>query len=284
MASTSAPTAQPTAHATGDRGGRLAGRTALVTGAGSSGPGWGVGKAIAVGFSRAGARVACLDVDLANARETAGMIEREGGTALALQADVTDADQVETTVRQLLDAWERLDVLVNNVGILELGGPVEASAESWDRVIDVNLKSMFLTCKHAIPAMQAQGRGAIVNIASIAATHWTGIPYISYAASKAGAVQFTRQVALQHAKEGIRANAILPGLLDTPMVRAPLKDHYADGDVEAMIAKRDALCPTGKMGDAWDVAHAATFLASDEAKYITGTDLVVDGGITAKFA
>ena len=284
MASTSAPTAQPTAHATGDRRGRLAGRTALVTGAGSSGPGWGVGKAIAVGFSRAGARVACLDVDLANARETAGMIEREGGTALALQADVTDADQVETTVRQLLDAWERLDVLVNNVGILELGGPVEASAESWDRVIDVNLKSMFLTCKHAIPAMQAQGRGAIVNIASIAATHWTGIPYISYAASKAGAVQFTRQVALQHAKEGIRANAILPGLLDTPMVREPLKDHYADGDVEAMIAKRDALCPTGKMGDAWDVAHAATFLASDEAKYITGTDLVVDGGITAKFA
>ena len=284
MASTSAPTAQPTAHATGDRRGRLAGRTALVTGAGSSGPGWGVGKAIAVGFSRAGARVACLDVDLANARETAGIIEREGGTALALQADVTDAGQVETTVRQLLDAWERLDVLVNNVGILELGGPVEASAESWDRVIDVNLKSMFLTCKHAIPAMQAQGRGAIVNIASIAATHWTGIPYISYAASKAGAVQFTRQVALQHAKEGIRANAILPGLLDTPMVREPLKDHYADGDVEAMIAKRDALCPTGKMGDAWDVAHAATFLASDEAKYITGTDLVVDGGITAKFA
>ena len=284
MASTSAPTAQPTAHATGDRRGRLAGRTALVTGAGSSGPGWGVGKAIAVGFSRAGARVACLDVDLANARETAGIIEREGGTALALQADVTDAGQVETTVRQLLNAWERLDVLVNNVGILELGGPVEASAESWDRVIDVNLKSMFLTCKHAIPAMQAQGRGAIVNIASIAATHWTGIPYISYAASKAGAVQFTRQVALQHAKEGIRANAILPGLLDTPMVREPLKDHYADGDVEAMIAKRDALCPTGKMGDAWDVAHAATFLASDEAKYITGTDLVVDGGITAKFA
>jgi NAD(P)-dependent dehydrogenase (short-subunit alcohol dehydrogenase family) len=280
MASTTAPTAHPT----GDRGGRLAGRTALVTGAGSSGPGWGVGKAIAVACARAGARVACLDVDLANARETAGIIEREGGTALALQADVTDGGQVETTVRQLLDAWERLDVLVNNVGILELGGPVEASEESWDRVMDVNLKSMFLTCKHAIPAMQAQGKGAIVNIASIAATHWTGIPYISYASSKAGAVQFTRQVALQHAKEGIRANAILPGLLDTPMVRAPLKHHYADGDIEAMIAKRDALCPTGKMGDAWDVAHAATFLASDEAKYITGTDLVVDGGITAKFA
>ena len=264
--------------------GRLAGRTALVTGAGSSGPGWGVGKAIAVACARAGARAACLDVDLANARETAGIIEQEGGTALALQADVTDAGQVETAVGELLAAWERLDVLVNNVGILELGGPVEASEGSWDRVMDVNLKSMFLTCKHAIPAMQAQGRGAIVNIASIAATHWTGIPYISYAASKAGAVQFTRQVALQHAGEGIRANAILPGLLDTPMVREPLKQHYADGDVDAMIAKRDAMCPTGKMGDAWDVAHAAVFLASDEAKYITGTDLVVDGGITAKFA
>jgi NAD(P)-dependent dehydrogenase (short-subunit alcohol dehydrogenase family) len=279
MASTSAPSA----HLTGDRGGRLAGRTALVTGAGSSGPGWGVGKAIAVGCAREGARVACLDVARAHAEETARIIQDAGGSAMALEADVTDSAQVQVAVRQLLAAWDRLDVLVNNVGILELGGPVEASEESWDRVIDVNLKSMFLTCKHAIPAMQAQGKGAIVNIASIAATHWTGIPYVSYAASKAGAVQFTRQVALQHAKEGIRANAILPGLLDTPMVRAPLKDHYADGDVEAMIAKRDALCPTGKMGDAWDIAHAATFLASDEAKYITGTDLVVDGGITAKF-
>ncbi|MBK1669654.1 3-oxoacyl-ACP reductase [Rhodovibrio sodomensis] len=264
--------------------GRLAGRTALVTGAGSSGSGWGIGKAIAVACAREGARVGCLDVQLANAQETAGIIAREGGTAIALEADVTDGAQVQAAVQQVLATWERLDVLVNNVGILELGGPVEASEESWDRVMDVNLKSMFLTCKHAIPAMQAQGRGAIVNIASIAATHWTGIPYISYAASKAGAVQFTRQIALQHAKEGIRANAILPGLLDTPMVREPLKDHYADGDVDAMIAKRDQMCPTGKMGDAWDIAHAATFLASDQAKYITGTDLVVDGGITAKFA
>jgi NAD(P)-dependent dehydrogenase (short-subunit alcohol dehydrogenase family) len=269
----------------GDAGaGRLAGRTALVTGAGSSGPGWGVGKAIAVAMARAGARVACLDLKRAHARETADLIAGEGGTALALQADVTDGAQVEAALAEVLAAWQRLDVLVNNVGTLELGGPVEASEESWDRVMDINLKSMFLTCKHALPAMQAQGRGAIVNIASIAATHWTGIPYISYASSKAGAVQFTRQVALQYAQQGIRANAILPGLLDTPMVREPLKHHYADGDIEAMIAKRDAMCPTGKMGDAWDVAHAAVFLASDEAGYITGTDLVVDGGITAKFA
>jgi NAD(P)-dependent dehydrogenase (short-subunit alcohol dehydrogenase family) len=264
--------------------GRLTGRTALVTGAGSSGPGWGVGKAIAVACARQGAQVACLDLRLTNAQETARIIDAEGGTARAQQADVTDAGQVEAAIDDVLAAWGRLDVLVNNVGILELGGPVEASVESWDRVMDVNLKSMFLTCKYALPAMQAQGRGAIVNIASIAATHWTGIPYVSYAASKAGAVQFTRQVALQHAKEGIRANAVLPGLLDTPMVREPLKHHYADGDVAAMIAKRDAICPTGKMGEAWDVAHAATFLASDEAKYITGTELVVDGGITAKFA
>jgi NAD(P)-dependent dehydrogenase (short-subunit alcohol dehydrogenase family) len=264
--------------------GRLADKAALVTGAGSSGPGWGIGKAVAVAFAREGARVACVDRDLAAAEETAGIVQREGGQALALQADVTDGDQVKAAVDRTVDAWGRLDLLVNNVGILELGGPVEASAESWDRVMTVNLKSMFLTCKHAIPVMQAQGAGAIVNVASIAATHWTGIPYVSYAASKAGAVQFTRQVALQHAGEGIRANAILPGLMDTPMVREPLKHHYADGDVEAMIAKRDALCPTGKMGDAWDVAWAAVYLASDEAKYVTGTDLVVDGGITAKFA
>jgi NAD(P)-dependent dehydrogenase (short-subunit alcohol dehydrogenase family) len=132
--------------------------------------------------------------------------------------------------------------------------------------------------------MQRQGGGAIVNISSVAAIRWTGVPYISYAASKAGAVQFTRGVALQYAKAGIRANAVLPGLMNTPMVQEPLKEVYAGGDIEKMIEVRDAQCPTGKMGDAWDVAYAALFLASDEAKYVTGTELVVDGGLSAKFS
>ena len=145
-----------------------------------------------------------------------------------------------------------------------------------------NLKSMFLTCKAVLPVMEAAGRGAIVNIASIAGIRWLGVPYISYHASKAAVIGFTRAVALQYADKGIRANAILPGLMNTPMIAEPLKQAYGAGDLEKMIEVRDAQCPMGRMGDAWDVAHAALFLASEEAKYITATELVVDGGLTAK--
>ena len=264
--------------------GRLAGKVAMVVGAGSSGPGWGNGKATAVLFAREGAAVFCVDINAAAAEETTGIIRAEGGEAEAFRADVSQAAEVEAMVQRCVERFERIDVLDNNVGILEVGGPVEASEASWDRVLDVNLKSMFLTCKHVLPVMQRQGGGAIVNIASIAGIRDTGVPYISYSASKGAVVPFTRSVALQYAKAGIRANAILPGLMNTPMIVEPLKDAYAEGDVEEMIRKRDSQCPTGKMGDAWDVAYAALFLASDEARYITATELVVDGGITAKFA
>lgn len=266
------------------RAGRLAGKVAMVVGAGSSGPGWGNGKAAAVLFAREGAAVFCVDINATAAEETAGIIRGEGGQAEAFRADVSQADEVAAMAARCLAAFGRIDVLDNNVGILELGGPVEASEESWDRVIAVNLKSMFLTCKQVLPVMQRQGGGAIVNIASIAGIRDTGVAYISYSTSKGAVIPFTRSVALQYARHGIRANAILPGLMNTPMIVEPLKDAYGEGGVEAMIRKRDAQCPTGKMGDAWDVAYAALFLASDEAKYITGTELVVDGGITAKFA
>jgi len=158
------------------------------------------------------------------------------------------------------------------------------SEERWDRVISVNLKSQFLTCKYVLPHMEKQGKGAIVNISSIAGIRYTGIPYVSYSATKAAILGLTQSVALEYAKKGIRANAILPGLMNTPMIVEPLKEAYAGGDVEKMISIRDEQCPTGKMGDAWDVAYAALFLASDEAKYITGTHLIVDGGITCKFS
>jgi NAD(P)-dependent dehydrogenase (short-subunit alcohol dehydrogenase family) len=262
--------------------GRLADRIALVVGAGSVGPGWGNGKATAVLFAREGATVFCVDINQAAADETAGLIAAEGGRATAFAADAARADQVEAMVARCLALHGRIDVLQNNVGIVEVGGPVEASEESWDRVMDVNLKSMFLTCKHVLPAMLRQGRGVIVNVSSIAAIRWTGVPYISYSASKAAVVQFTRSVALQYAAQGIRANSILPGLMNTPMIVEPLKDSYGGGDVDRMIAVRDAQCPMGHMGDAWDVAYAALFLASDEAKYVTATELVVDGGVTAK--
>ena len=266
------------------RAGRLAGKVAMVVGAGSSGPGWGNGKATSVLFAREGAKVFCIDINLAAAGETVAMIRGEGGAAEACRADVAKVEDVAAMVARCLEVYGRIDVLDNNVGILEVGGPVEASEESWDRVIDVNLKSMFLTCKHVLPVMLRQGGGVIVNIASIAGIRDTGVPYISYSASKGAVIPFTRSVALQYARQGIRANAVVPGLLNTPMIVEPLKDVYAAGDIDEMIRKRNAQCPTGKMGDAWDVAYAALFLASDEAKYITGTELVVDGGITAKFS
>ncbi|WP_299391185.1 SDR family NAD(P)-dependent oxidoreductase [Pelagibius sp.] len=264
--------------------GRLEGKVAMVVGAGSSGPGWGNGKAAAVLFAREGAKLFCIDINLAAAEETVGIIRGEGGSAEAAQADVSRASDVAAMVARCLEVYGRIDVLENNVGILAVGGPVETSEADWDRVIDVNLKSMFLTCKHVLPVMERQGSGVIVNIASIAGIRDTGVPYVSYSASKGAVIPFTRSVALQYARKGIRANAVLPGLMNTPMIVEPLKDAYAQGDVGEMIRKRDAQCPTGKMGDAWDVAHAALFLASDEAKYVTGTELIVDGGITAKFS
>lgn len=260
--------------------GRLQDKVALVAGAGSIGPGWGNGKATAVVFAREGAKVLAADINLAAARETKAIVDGEGGVCEALACDVSQGDQVAAMVADCIARFGRLDILHNNVGIVELGGPVEASEEGWDRVTAVNLKSMFLTCKYAIPQMQRQGKGAIVNIASIAGIRWLGVPYISYSATKAAIIQFTRSVALQHARDGIRANSILPGLMNTPMVHASIVEAYGN-TADDMVKKRDAQCPMGHMGEAWDVAYAALFLASDEAKYITGTELVVDGGLTA---
>lgn len=263
-------------------GERLKDKVAIVTGAGSSGPGWGNGKATAVLFAREGASVLAADLNLAAAEETCGIIRDEGGQCETFEADVSRAEQVEAMVQRCLSAYGRVDILHNNVGILEIGGPVEASEESWDRVVDVNLKSMFLTCKSALPHMEQQGSGAIVNLSSISGIRHIGVDYISYSSTKAAIIQFTRSVAMQYAAKGIRANAILPGMMNTPMIVEPLKGAYGEGDVKKMIEVRDSLCPTGKMGDAWDVAYAALFLASDEAKYVTGAQLVVDGGFSCK--
>jgi NAD(P)-dependent dehydrogenase (short-subunit alcohol dehydrogenase family) len=263
--------------------GRLQDRIAIVVGAGSVGPGWGNGKATAVLFAREGAKVLCADINAEAAAETAGIIAEEGGEAAAIQADVTKNTQVEALAARALELWGGIDILHNNVGIVDVGGPVETSEESWDRVMDVNIKSMFLTCKAVLPVMEKAGRGAIVNISSVSGIRWLGVPYISYAASKAAVINFTRAIALQYAAKGIRANTILPGLMNTPMIVEPLTKVYG-GEFDKMVELRDAQCPMGHMGDGWDVAHAALFLASDEAKYITATELVVDGGLTAKIS
>ncbi len=260
--------------------GRLKDKVALVTGAGSVGPGWGNGKAAATLFAREGARVLAVDLSLEAVEETRKIIEEEGGHCTTFQADVSKADQVESMIHTCVQRYGQLNVLHNNVGIIAVGGPVEVSEADWDRVIDTNLKSMFLTCKSALPVMERQHQGAIVNISSISSVRYSGYPSVAYNASKGAINQLTQNIAVQYAARGIRANCVLPGLMNTPFIVERLKNVYGAGGVEEMVRKRDALVPMGKMGDAWDVAHAALFLASDEARYITGACLVVDGGLT----
>jgi len=261
--------------------GRLQDKIAIVTGAGSSGPGWGNGKATAVLFAREGAHVIAVDLKREAVEETVGIIRGEGHRGEAHVADVTQAGDVERVVSQCIAAHGRVDVLHNNVGIVEVGGAAGTSEESWERVVDVNLTSMFLTCKAVLPHMERQGKGAIVNISSVSGIRWLGVPYASYAATKAGILGLTQSIAMEYAKKGVRANAILPGLMNTPMIVKPLSSAYG-GNFDKMLEARSAQCPTGKMGDAWDVAYAALYLASDEAKYVTGAQLVVDGGLSCK--
>jgi NAD(P)-dependent dehydrogenase (short-subunit alcohol dehydrogenase family) len=259
---------------------RLHKKVVLVTGCGSSGPGWGNGKAISVLFAREGAQVFGADLDEGAAAETRRLIQEEGGSCCTTTCDVTDPAQVKDLVAACEARFGRIDVLVNNVGRSEPGGPVELAEETFDEQIAINLKSVYLTCKTVLPIMERQGAGSVVNIASVAGLRYIGKPQVAYAAGKAGLIQFTKTTAVIYAPKGVRLNCVVPGLMNTPLVRR-LADKYAGGDFEGFAAHRNGQVPMGRMGDAWDVAHAALFLASDEAKYITATEIVVDGGLTA---
>jgi NAD(P)-dependent dehydrogenase (short-subunit alcohol dehydrogenase family) len=261
---------------------RFAGRIALVTGAGSVGPGWGNGRAIAVGLAQDGATVIGADRDPAAMTETAERIAAAGGRFEAVECDVTDSAGIAAMVAEVVARHGRIDVLVNNVGGSAAGGPVEMAEEVWDAQIDRNLKSVFLTCKHVIPVMQAGGGGAIVNLASTSGIRWTGAAQVAYAASKAGVIQFSRVVAVQYAPERIRVNTVVPGQMHTPMVEVRLAGQRAGGDVDALLRQRLARIPLGFAGDGRDTANAVLFLASDEARFITGTELVVDGGMSVR--
>ena len=264
-------------------GERLKDRVAIVTGAGSIGPGWGNGKATAVVYAREGAKVVSADINREAAEETADLIRDEGGEVSVFEADVARSDQVAALVEHTTSSFGRIDILHNNVGITEVGGPVEISEDGWDKVINVNLKSMYLTCRNVLPLMEAQGSGTIVNVSSIASRRYLGYPSASYSASKGAINQLTQNIAVQYAAKGIRANCVCPGFMNTPMIHASVTSAYRD-DAEAMVRERDALCPMGHMGDAWDVAYASLFLACDESKYITGHMLVVDGGLSSKMS
>ena len=261
---------------------RLEGKVILVFGAGSIGEGWGNGKATSVAYAREGATVIAVDREKAAADATVSIVEALGGKARSFAADATDSASVRSVIDEVMKAEGRIDVLHNNVGTTIMGGPVELSEEDWHTVLDVNLTSTYLTCKYVLPGMIARGKGAIINISSIAAIRYTGYPYSAYYAAKAGVNQFTVGLALQYARQGIRVNAIMPGLMNTPLIYQQISGQYADA--EAMARARHEATPMGRMGTGWDIAAAAVFLASDEANYITGVCLPVDGGLTCKAA
>ncbi|HEX9683642.1 MAG TPA: SDR family NAD(P)-dependent oxidoreductase [Acidimicrobiales bacterium] len=261
---------------------RLAGKVALVVGGGQTpGETIGNGRAISVRFAQEGASVVVADRVLDRAEETVAQIVADGHAAVAVGGDVTSSDECAAMVAAATEAFGRLDIVVNNVGIGgDDSGPVGLDEAVWDRIQDVNVKGMFLVCKHALPVMRAQGSGAVVNISSIAAVASTNM--LAYKTSKAGVNALTQSVAMGNARHGIRANAIMPGLMDTPMAVDAMAE--ALGVDRATVAERRAeQVPLGqRQGTAWDVANAALFLASDEAKFITGVVLPVDGGQSAR--
>jgi len=259
---------------------RLAGRVAFVFGAGSSGEAMSNGRAAAIAYAREGASVAVIDINLRSAEETAALIRDDGGTALPLIADVTREDDVVRAVDVAAAQLGVPAVLHNNVGVALIGGVDELTRADWDRALALNVTGVFLTCKHTLPHMLAAGRGAVVNVSSVASIRHLGYDYPAYMAAKAAVNQLTVALALTHARHGIRVNAVLPGLIDTPLVVRQL--HTDPGRAAEACARRDDASPTGRMGTPWDVANAAVFLASDDAGYVNGVCLPVDGGLSAR--
>jgi NAD(P)-dependent dehydrogenase (short-subunit alcohol dehydrogenase family) len=260
---------------------RLQGKVALVMGGGSSHPegGLGNGQACALTFAREGARVVVVDLHLDAAEATAEEIARNGGDATALAADVRDARDVERVVAATADRHGRIDILHNNVGVEYLGNVIDTPEEAWDNVHAVNLKSVFLACKYAIPVMAAGGGGSIINISSTASLRWGGVSFLAYNSSKAALNHMSRIMAREHAGQRVRVNVILPGMMDTPHIRTMYRDLSPE-ELAAKLAERDAKCPMGRQGTSTDVANAALFLASDDSSYVTGAQIVVDGGLS----
>jgi NAD(P)-dependent dehydrogenase (short-subunit alcohol dehydrogenase family) len=259
---------------------RLKGKTAIVVGAGQSpGSGMGNGRATCLRFAQEGARIMAVDRELALAEETAALVRKEGGDCFAFAADVTREAAMAAMIAEAKRRWGRIDILHYNVGVSLAGGDgplAEITETAFDTVMAINLRGAVMACKHAIPVMREQKSGVILMISSLAALE--NYPNVAYKASKSAMIAFAKQVAIENAGYGVRANAILPGLMDTPMAvdTRARKTGKSRAEVAAM---RDARVPLRrKMGTAWDVANAALFLASDEANFITGVDLLVDGG------
>ncbi|MGE8691016.1 MAG: SDR family NAD(P)-dependent oxidoreductase [Achromobacter sp.] len=262
---------------------RLAGKIVLVAGAGSSAAGWSIGKASCVTMARQGAAIVALDASLEAAEDAAHEVEQAGGSALPVQADVADPEAMRAAVDAAMRRYGRIDVLQANAGIGKVGGPEDIALEDWDRIQQVNVTSLLIATRLLAPLMRGQGGGAIVTVSSVAGIRYTGYPHLAYSVSKAAVIHFARMAAQQYAADRIRVNTVIPGLIDTPRVAQNVARMF-DADARAASAARDRQVPMGRMGTPWEVANAVAFLASDEASYITGTELVVDGGLTGKYA
>ncbi len=265
---------------------RLEGKVAIVTGAGSIGDGWGNGKAAAYVYAKEGAKTFCVDFRLEAAEQTVKQIEAIGGKAIAYAADVTDEAAVNAMVDACMEAWGRVDILHNNVGGQGVGRSLETiTVEDWNATFARNVTSAMLTCKAIMPIMEKQKDGSIINISSIAALRHLNSNTAVYSSTKGAMIEFTKNIAIQHAASGVRANCVCPGYIDTPFIRRlvngkPSYTYKGYTSAEEYSAARDAIIPSGRMGTGFDVAYAALFLASDESTHITGTHVTVDGGVT----
>jgi len=267
---------------------RLRGKIALVLGGGASGPGWSIGKACCATFARHGASVCVLDANLDAARDALAAVEQLGGNGLALAADVADAIAMAAAIAQVTDRYGRIDILQANAGIGKVGGPEDITLAEWQRIQAVNVDSLLIASQLVVPVMRANrggthGGGAIVTVSSVAGLRYLGYPHLAYSVSKAAVIHYTRMLAQQYAGDGIRANTVVPGLIDTPRIRHTVARMFDADDFEAARAARARQVPLARMGTPWEVANAVAFLASDEAAYITGTELVVDGGLIGKY-
>lgn len=262
--------------------GRLKGKVALISGAGSCGPGWGNGRATATLFAREGAKVFAVDLNQEAVEETAKTIQDEGNECITYCCDVTNAESVNEMVTSCVDRFGRVDVLQNNVGGSAAGGAMDMEEEVWDKQMDHNLKHVFLVTKAVLPIMVKNKTGSIINMSSTSGLTYGGAFQIAYCTTKAAIRRFSEAVAIEFAGRGVRCNTIIPGQLHTPMVETRLANQRTGGDIKKLIATRNARIPLGQMGDGFDVAYAAVYLGSDESKFVTGSEIKLDGAMTLK--
>uniref|UniRef100_A0A6A7GAD2 3-oxoacyl-[acyl-carrier-protein] reductase n=1 Tax=Hirondellea gigas TaxID=1518452 RepID=A0A6A7GAD2_9CRUS len=261
---------------------RLQNKVCMILGSGTIGPtgGMGIGRTVAVLFARHGAQVFAVDKNENAVNETCKLIESEGGICVPYCADILDHSQVDKMVNKCLQTFSRIDVLHNNIGMVIKGGPIEVSNDEWMKGLNLNLSSSYFACKAVLPSMIERGFGSIIHISSLSALRMNR-NQIAYASAKAGLIGFSKSVGVQYANRGIRSNCIIPGLIDTPLLRHSIDSEVSDDEFHKISKSRHDKSPTGKMGTALDVAYAALFLASDESKYINATEIVVDGGLSA---